>query len=123
MAFEEERALVRKEQREARQVYLSRVHFRLREVGVHRRRADDVRADPLTHVQARLNVSLHSCARRRHTTSARHGRPNREAATEVEVGQSGEQSGAARLSHLVLAVWKGPAITIACRSARTWTRV
>ena len=50
--FEEELALLRKQQAEPRQVHLLLVHFDLREVGVHRDVRGQVRGDAVLHVDA-----------------------------------------------------------------------
>ena len=58
VAFEEERALLRKEQRKPREIRPPRVDFGLGEVRVGRHGGDDVRAEPLCHVEARLELAL-----------------------------------------------------------------
>ena len=57
-ALEKERALLREEERKARQVRPSRVDFGLGEIGVDRQRREHVRAEPLRHVEARLELAV-----------------------------------------------------------------
>ena len=57
-AFEEERALLGKEQRKPRQVRAARVDFGFGEVGVDGDRGEHVRAEPLGDVEARLELAV-----------------------------------------------------------------
>ena len=52
-----------KEQRKARQVGAAGIDFRLREIRVHRQRREQVRAQPLRDVEARMELAID--ARRR----------------------------------------------------------
>ena len=52
--FEEERALFREQQRKARQIDLTRVHFGLAEVGIERRRQPQARRDAVEEIEAGL---------------------------------------------------------------------
>ena len=58
VAFEKERALLGKEQREPREVRPPRVDFGLGEVGIGGDGGDDVRAEPLRDVEARLELAV-----------------------------------------------------------------
>ena len=75
--FEEERALLGKEQRKPRQVGAPRVDFGFGEVGVDRARREHVRADALADVEARLKVAFDArvaapeCRRRRSPPAGR----------------------------------------------------
>ena len=64
--FEKERAFFGKEERESRQVRAPRIDFGLGEVGVDSARREHVRAEPLTHVQARLKFAFDRCHVRTH---------------------------------------------------------
>ena len=100
--LQEERALFREEQREARQVGPPRVHLGLGEIGVDRERSEQVRAEPLRDVDARLQGPVDVGVRRRHAAARGDGRTDREAEAQVESRQTRQFAGAARLRHLVV---------------------
>ena len=58
VALDEEGALLREEQREPRQVRSTRVDLCFSEVCVHGRGREDVRAEPLVDVEARLKIAF-----------------------------------------------------------------
>ena len=109
-ALEKERALLREEQREARQVRAARVDFGLGEVGVDGQRGEHVRAEPLRDVEARLKLAVDVGVRRGNAAAGRDRRTHGQADAEIEVRQIGEQAGAAGLRDLVLARRERPAI-------------
>ena len=76
--FEEERPLLGKQQREARQVDLPRVHFGLAEVGVERRRQLQARRDVVEDVEAGFCAEARRPRRRcAASVPARNGRTSR----------------------------------------------
>ena len=76
VAFEEERALLGKEERKPRQVRAPRIDLGLGEVGVGRHGRDDVRTQPLRDVEARLKLAVDISGRRRNAAAGRHRRPH-----------------------------------------------
>ncbi len=110
--LQEERALLREEQREARQVGAARVHLGLGEVGVDGQRAEQVRAEPLRDVHARLKRPIDVGVRRRDAAARCDGRPDRQAQAQVESRQASQFAGAARLRHLVVPAPAGPAVRL-----------
>src|SRR4029079_905911 len=75
VALDEERALPGKEQREPGQIGPARGDFRFGEVGVDGAGGEDVRADALVDVEARLKVPFDVRAGRRNAPAPRHRRP------------------------------------------------
>ena len=57
-AFEKERALLGKQQREAREIDLARIDFRLAEIGVERRRQPEARRDAVEDIEAGLAAEV-----------------------------------------------------------------
>ena len=76
VALEEERALLREEQRKPRQVRPARVDFRFREVGVDRRRREHVGSDALRDVEARVKLAFGGRRWGRNAAACGHRRPN-----------------------------------------------
>src|SRR5262249_28064523 len=94
---QEERPLLGEEQRESREVRLARVYLGLGEVGVDGERGEGVRAEPLRDVQARVERAVRRSRGRVVLEAADERGPDAEAQAQVEHGQAGEETGAARL--------------------------
>src|SRR5262249_1582995 len=96
-APEKERPLLGKEQRKACQIRPARVDFRLREVRVHRQRTEDVRADPLSDVEAGLTIRFDARVGRWLSSSTANRGTNFATQSEIEGGKPGEQPGSTHL--------------------------
>src|SRR5262249_43360127 len=112
VALDEERPLLGKELGEARQVRAPRIDFGFREVGVHRAGREDVRADALADVEARLELPIRVRVGRWNPAAARDRGTDRESEAEIEVRQIGQQARAARLRDLILTIRRRPAIRL-----------
>ena len=100
-----------KEQRKPREVRAPRVDLGFGEVGVDRHRRQHVRAEPLRHVEARLELAVDVGADGAGmpppvVTAGRTLSPS----PRSKSGRSGQQPGAAGLRHLILARRRRPAI-------------
>ena len=104
VALDEERSLLGEEEREPRQVRPARVDFGFGEVGVHRRRREDIRAHALTDVEAGLKVAFDAGVGRRNAAAGGDRRPDGQPDAKIEVRKIGQQSSLARLRDLVLPV-------------------
>ena len=69
--FEEERALLGKEQRESREIRAPRVDFCFGEIGVDRQRREDARSQSLIDVEAGLKFAVNGRRRRGHAAACR----------------------------------------------------
>ena len=109
---QEEGALLGEEEREAGQVGLLRVDLGLREVGVHGERGQGVGAEPLRHVQARLEDAVGRRLRRRVLETSDESGAHAEAQAEIEAGKPGEQARLARLEDRVVLPRARPAVRL-----------
>jgi hypothetical protein len=85
--LEKERAFLRKEQREARQVGLAGVDFGFGEVGVGGERRRHIRAETLGHVEARMELPVERCGRRGHAAAGSETGAQAQPAAESEFRQ------------------------------------
>jgi len=95
---------------EAREVRAARVDLGLGEVGVDGERAQQIRAETLRGVEARLERPVDTRVRRGDAAAGCHRGPGGQPDAQIEVRQTREFSGMAGLRHLVVAAPARPAI-------------